>query len=105
MITGNYTIKPNPEWKNVQNQEVYLVCDTTLGAVNITLPTIASLGGFQNVKFYISDGANNAATNNITILKQGTDVIDATSSVVINADGGAAEVMGFGLVRCRLARA
>jgi hypothetical protein len=90
IITGNYTLQANPNWKQLQLQEIYLECDTTLTAVNITLPEIASMGGFFNVKIYVSDFANNAATNNINILVSGSDTIDATSSVSINTSGGSA---------------
>jgi hypothetical protein len=92
IITGNYTLQANPNWKQLQLQEIYLECDTIVSGVNITLPEIASMGGFFNVKIYVSDFANNAATNNINIFVSGSDTIDATSSVSINTSGGSAVI-------------
>lgn len=92
IITGNYTLQANPNWKQLQLQEIYLECDTALAAVNITLPEIASMGGFFNVKIYVSDFANNASVNNINVVVSGSDTIDASPSITINTNGGSAVI-------------
>ena len=71
MITGTYNLTVNPQWINVQQQEVFLECDTTLAPVTINLFEIAELNRFWGVKIIISDANNNAGTNNITINASG----------------------------------
>ena len=89
MITGTYNLTVNPQWINVQQQEVFLECDTTLAPVTINLFEIVELNRFWGVKIIISDPNNNAGTNNITINAGGSDTIDDSSTVqiVLNADG------------------
>jgi len=88
MITQNTTIQYNTQWRNVNQQEIYLEVDTTSQPITITLPEIASMGGFFNVKFYITDTNGNSATNNITIASQGSDLIDSGSSITISTNYG-----------------
>lgn len=67
VITGTYDLTVNPFWKNVQQQEVYLECDTFSGPVTINLFPIANLNRFWNVKINIVDLSQNCSVNNITI--------------------------------------
>ena len=62
MITGTYNLTVNPQWRNLQQSEVFLECDTTLAPVTINLFEIADLSRFWNVKIVISDPNNNAVT-------------------------------------------
>jgi len=89
MITGTYNLTVNPQWINVQQQEVFLECDTTLAPVTINLFEIAELNRFWGVKIIISDANNNAGTNNITINASGSDTVDddTTNQIVINTNG------------------
>ena len=89
MITGTYNLVVDPQWRNVQLQEVFLECDTTLGAVTINLFEISELNRFWNVKIIIADVSNNASVNNITINAGGTNYIaeNGTVQIVLNADG------------------
>jgi hypothetical protein len=89
MITGTYDLVVDPQWRNLQLQEVFLECDTTLAPVTINLFEIADLNRFWNVKVIISDVNNNAATNNITINAGGSDIIDSDTNnqIVLNSDG------------------
>jgi hypothetical protein len=89
MITGIYNLAVNPQWRNVQLQEVFLECDTTLGAVTINLFEIVNLNRFWNVKIIIADVSNNASVNNITINAGGSDTIDGDGNVqvVLNNNG------------------
>lgn len=88
MITQNTTIQYNPQWRNLNQQEIYLEVDTTNQAIVIFLPEIASMGGFYNVKFYITDTNGNSATNNIFIAPQGSDLIDSSTSINISTNYG-----------------
>jgi hypothetical protein len=89
MITGTYNLAVNPDWRNVQLQEVFLECDTTLAPVTINLFEIANLNGFWNVKLVVSDPNNNAGTNNITINTSGSDELDqqGNNQIVLNTNG------------------
>lgn len=88
MIIQDTTIQYNTQWRNVNQQEIYIEVDTTSQPITITLPEIASMGGFFNVKFYITDTNGNSATNNITIASQGSDLIDSGSSITIATNYG-----------------
>lgn len=89
MITGTYNLTVNPQWINVQQQEVFLECDTTLAPVTINLFEIVELNRFWGVKIIISDANNNAGTNNITVNSSGSDTVDddTTNQIVINTNG------------------
>ena len=89
VITGNYNLKADSNWKLLQLQEVYLQCDTTLSPVTINLFEIAELNRFWNVKIYVSDYGNNSSTNNIVINSFVGDTIDESglSQVTIENDG------------------
>jgi hypothetical protein len=89
MITGTYNLAVSSEWRNLQEGEVFLECDTTLAPVTINLFEIAELQRFWNVKIVVSDPNNNAGTNNITINAGGSDTMDDSSTVqiVLNGNG------------------
>ena len=89
IIIDTLNLVVDPQWKNVQQQEVFLECDTTQGAVSINLFKIAHLNRFWNVKVIISDYGNNASVNNIVITAGGGDLIDqdGTVQVVLNLNG------------------
>ncbi len=65
MITGNYTLTPTVEWKNVQFEDIFLECDTTLADVNISLPALSALGGFWSNRIHI---LNKVGGNNVNII-------------------------------------
>jgi hypothetical protein len=90
IITGTYNLEVEDSWRLSELQEIYLECDTTLAPVTINLFPIADVERFWNVKIYISDVSNNAASNNIAI---NCDVVDSinysgVTSTVISTDGG-----------------
>ena len=95
MITGTYNLVADPQWRNVQLQDVFLECDTTLAPVIINLFPIADLDRFFNVKISISDVNKNASVNNITInagsvgLVPVFDTIDeqGNTQIVLNTNG------------------
>ena len=95
MITGTYNLVVDPQWRNVQLQELFLECDTTLAPVTINLFPIADLNRFWNVKLIISDANKNASVNNITIntgsvgLVPVFDTIDeqGNTQIILNTNG------------------
>jgi hypothetical protein len=89
IITGTYNLVVDPQWRNVQQQEVFLECDTSSGAVTINLFEITELNRFWNVKIIISDYANKASLSNIFINAGGSDKIDqdGTVQIILNNDG------------------
>ena len=95
MITGTYNLAADPQWRNVQLQELFLECDTTLAPVTINLFPIVDLNRFWNVKIVVSDVNNNAGTNNITINAGSVGLVpvfdtidqDGNVQVVLNENG------------------
>lgn len=71
---------------------------TDTGIVTITLPQISALTTSANAArvFIIKDTDGNAATNNITINRAGSDTIDGATSVEITADYGVVILAGSG---------
>jgi len=98
IVTGNYTLDVDDSWRLGQLQEIYLQCDTTLAPVVIDLFEIVDLERFWNVKIFVTDVAQNASANNITINAFGSDIIDATgtSSLTISTDGASLELQVVG---------
>lgn len=66
-------------------EEVYIICDSTLGAIDINLFDIANFNGAWNVKIYISWIAGG---NTVTIYPYGTepneDTLNGNSSIVFS---------------------
>jgi len=88
-ITGTYNLVVNPQWRQLQLQDVYLECDTSDAPVTINLFEISELNRFWNVRLIITDVSNNASLNNITINASGSDTIDQEGNVqvVLNTNG------------------
>ena len=72
------------------NDNVVLV-DSSGGARNITLPA-PSVGRVLKIK----DNTGSAATNNITVLPNGSEDIDGASSKVISNNWGSVELVSDG---------
>lgn len=83
LVTGTPTI---------YDDDVVLLCDTSLGTVTINLLTIPKNYWSTTWKLYIVDASNNAANANITINAGLGQTINAQSSVVIDKNGGSAIV-------------
>jgi hypothetical protein len=98
IIIGTYNLVVNPQWRNVQQQDVYLECDTSDAEVIINLFPIVNLNRFWNVRLIISDLSSNASNFNITINTGGTgdplvyDTIDeaGNNQIILNQDGESA---------------
>ena len=92
-ITGNYTLLPDPLWRAVQLQEIYLECNTSIAPVNINLFQISALDYFWNVKVYVVDKSKNAENFPITINCEVGNNIDGNSTLVIGQNGGGCELV------------
>ena len=74
----------------VFTSDVLIFCDTSAGAVAITLLEIPSNFWNTTYKLYIIDANNNAQTNNITINAPVGFQVNNASSFVISTNGGIA---------------
>jgi hypothetical protein len=104
---GNYNLKIPKSVSQVALNKLYLQCQTSGGAITISLPKINSVPDNVQVwgfHIYIADSERNAAVNNITIVAAVGDIVYGGAAVVINTDGGVAEIFiaGFETWGCLL---
>lgn len=76
----------------VFDNDVVLLCDTSLGAVNLTLLEILADRFSTQYKLYIVDKSNNAGTNNITITAPIGYTVNNSSVAVVNVNNGVAVI-------------
>jgi hypothetical protein len=91
-VSGNYTVVPDSSWSQLQLNEIYIECNTSLLNCNITLPSISVFNGYYNTKIYISDASKNASVHNITITSALGNTINGTTFTTINTSGGSASI-------------
>lgn len=74
----------------VSNTDVEVQIDTAGGAYTITLPAASTwTGGTKNgLPLVIKDVTGHAQANNVTINRQGADVIDGATSLMIGTNFG-----------------
>lgn len=72
--TGNYAVTTTDRF--------VLINKTTGSATQVTLPTPVSQGRLLTIK----DAKGDCATNNITIVRSGTDLIDGATSITLNVN-------------------
>ena len=73
----------------VRTDDVTLLCDTSTGAVALTLQEIPLDYWSTQYKLYVVDNSNNASVNNITINAPSGFYINGSSSFIINTNKGA----------------
>ena len=81
------------------DQRNFIACNTTAGAITITLPLAASIARVPAWRFYIFyDTFGNAGTNNVTIATSGSDVFAASAgtSVKISTNYGYVAILTDG---------
>lgn len=95
-VSGNYILAADLNTITLEEQDVYLQCDTSLAPVNIQFPLISDYKGSRNVKIYIVDESKNASVNNITLTMGAGDLVNDLPSIVINQDGysGKMDIVG-----------
>ncbi len=76
MVTNDYSIPNNPS-------EIYAV-DTTISSITLNLPLISTLPYGGKAIITISDFTGNSSINSITIMTNGSDTIQGSSSFLIN---------------------
>lgn len=76
----------------VYDNDVVLLCDTSLGAVNLTLLEIPADRFSTQYKIYVVDQSNNAGVNNITITAPTGFSVNNSSTAVINVNSGVATI-------------
>ena len=76
-VSANYTIKDEDEIIGV---------DTDVAAVTLTLPSAAAAA--EGRPYSIQDEGNNADVNNITIVTEGSELINEQNSYVVNSRNG-----------------
>jgi hypothetical protein len=76
----------------VYDNDVILLCDTSLGAVNVDLAEIPADSWNTVYKLYVVDKSNNAGVNNITIKAPLGYTVNNASTFVVNVNGGSAIV-------------
>lgn len=72
----------------VFDSDVILLCDTSVGAVGLTLLEIPADRFSTQYKIYIVDVSNNAGTNNITITAPTGFTVNNSTVATINVNGG-----------------
>ncbi len=85
-VSGNVTIGPSDTF-------VFLAVDTT-AARQITLPLANSVASGRC--YILKDISGSANTNNITVVRQGSDTIDGETSYVYNSNYGSIWCVGDG---------
>ncbi|GEM_PF-3263538 len=78
----------------VMTDEYYIGVTTTTGARTVTLPPAATVG--TGKIYIIKDESGGAGTNNITIDANGTETIDGSLTLVINANYGKFSIISDG---------
>jgi len=72
----------------VYDSDLILLCDTSLGAVNLTLPEIPENHFSTQYKLYVVDNSNNAVINNITITAPTGFTIQGSTTAKITVNSG-----------------
>lgn len=73
----------------VNINRIILVCDTTVGPINIQLPKISNLGGFTNFEVLVDDSTGTSGTYPITItVGDNSDNILGAGGVTLSTNYG-----------------
>lgn len=87
----SYTLAADPAIQgNVLTGNIYFNCNSTAGAISITLPEIADLLWGWNCRIHVIDTAATADSNAITITAGGSDKINGAATLVINQENASA---------------
>jgi hypothetical protein len=96
-VSGTYNLQASFGYNSLQQNEIYLECDTSLAPVIINLPLISDLNGLLNIKIYVTDLSNNASINTISVIPALGNTINSSGVIVINSNGGSLSTAIVGL--------
>lgn len=85
-----YTLVFPIDVANLQTQTIFIDADVTDGGIIIRLPSINENNPTLNAVVVVNDVAELSATNNITVIPYGSELIDAEVNLIISTDGGVA---------------
>ncbi len=88
-VSANYTVSVPESANNVVNQGVILNCDSTSGAIAITVPAISTFGNSPKFSIVVNDAAGTSATNPITVTVDAGDKVNNATTTVLNQTGKA----------------
>lgn len=88
LISSLYSTSVTDQAKSVRAGDEVLV-DSSSGTVTLTLPSTANTGD----KVRVVDGTGNAATNNITIARNGLNIEGQTTDLVLDQDRAGVELV------------
>lgn len=88
-VTANYTVVVPESPNNVVNQGIILNCDSTSGAIAITVPPISTFGNSPKFTIVVNDAAGTSATNPITVNVDSGDKVNNALTTVLNQTGKA----------------
>ena len=102
--TGTLNLSVTRAMQVLNTNNVYILCQTSSGPININLPRISSISGVPNstlgFRIFITDDNNNAAANNITITPNAADTINGSGApVVLNTNGVTGHILISGLTQ------
>ena len=82
--TDTYVLTASSLTGNLQQSNVRILCDTSTGVVNLTLPEISTFNNlYQGLVILIVDSGNNAGSNTISISPGGSDTLEGDASAEI----------------------
>ena len=85
--TDTYVGVASPLTANMQQADVRVLCGSTAGVVDITLPEISSFKGLdQGLRIMVTDADGAASTKNITVRAAGSDTIEGAATQVISTN-------------------
>ena len=95
-VNGSMTIKRTSTAANytITTDDIYVGVSSTAAARTITLPSAATVAAGK--LYIIKDESGGAATNNITIARAGTDLIEGAVAYTINTNYGFVRLMSIG---------
>jgi hypothetical protein len=82
-VPTTYDLIASTDTDSESNNEVRILCDTTLAPITLNLPPISSFNGIWNLKLWIIDFGGNASVNNIIVNP------DIVAGDTITQNGGA----------------